>query len=249
MADPIKPIQEIRYTTYLKKTIVQALQPLFDAHPDDTTLKDTKVTLDTPRTELQYPCVVVRFYERDFKSIGVGHSENIETLDVNGDLTGRYHKRKHYIYHGDIEFSIYALTSMDRDLIGDMIVQAVTMSETEVYSRTFLDRIYRFNEATAPGSTDHYVNINTDSIQGFGESQTPAPWGPEDTLVYTKAYRTNVSGEVYSRGVTGFDYGLVERVLQYPYMTGIDSVPDPLGTGPDKVPNTADDAPDPGPWI
>jgi hypothetical protein len=36
---------------------------------------------------------------------------------------GAFQKHKHMLYQGDIEFAIYALSSYDRDLISDAIVQ------------------------------------------------------------------------------------------------------------------------------
>lgn len=248
MPDPIKPIRQIRYKTYLKKAFTQALRPVFKNHPDPL-VATTQVTLDMPLTEQEYPSVVIRFYERDFKNMGVAHEESIETKDLNGDFTGRYQKYKHYLYHGDVEFAVYALSTYDRDLISDALVQILTMGDAEIYTNAFLARLYTSDEMQASGSTSHFVNLNTDSIQGFGENQAPAPWGPEDKVVYSSSYRANMSGEVYSRTVPNVDYGLLERVEIYPYMTSLEPIPNPKWSGPDGIQGTSDDQVDPAPWI
>lgn len=248
MTDPIRPIQQIRYKTYLKKAFTQALRPVFQNHPDSL-VSDTRVTLDMPMTEQEYPAIVIRFYERDFKNMGVAHEEYIENLDSDGLPNGRFQKYRHFLYHGDIEFAVYALSTYDRDLVSDSLVQALTMSDTEIYTNALLARIYVGNEDSVPGSTSHFVNLNTDSIQGFGETQVPAPWGPEDKVVYTASYRANISGEVYSRNQPNVNYGLIENVEMYPYMTNLEGIPTPKWSGPDDLQGTSDDQVDPAPWI
>lgn len=248
MTDPITPISQIRYKTYLKKAFTQGLRPVFENHPDPL-VATTKVTLEMPFTEQEYPAVVIRFYERDFKNVGVAHVETIETKDSNGNFTGRFQKYRHYMYHGDIEFAVYALSTYDRDLVSDALVQMVTMGDTEIYTNALLARIYASNEISAPGSTSHFVNLNTDSFQGFGETAAPAPWGTEDKIVYSSSYRANISGEVYSRTLPNVDYGKLQKIEMFPYITDLEPVPNPKWSGPDGIQGTSDDQDDSAPWI
>lgn len=237
MPEPLLQQQTIKYSSYVKETLVYALRSVFASHPD-AILRSTSVDVDFPLTRNDYPAIVVRFYERGLTNAGVAHIEHIE--DANA--TGRYVKYKHYLYQGDIEFAIYGLSSVDRDLVGDALVQILTMGETEPYSNLLLDRVYdppsipAENEGGAyDPSMDHMMNLNTDKLSGFGETQAIAPWMPEDVLVYQKSYRVEIHGEFYSRTPVATNYGLVTAVQSYPY--------NPDDGEPVPNPNPADPAP------
>jgi hypothetical protein len=197
--------------------MVEALRPVFSDHPDEK-LRETKVTIDFPKDRQHYPAVVVRFYEQEINNAGVGHEENL--VDDNNQVW----KFKHYFYTGDIEFAIYALSSLDRDLIADTIVQTITMGSLTDYTNNFFSRIYPPNSAEVPDSAGHYININSDKINGFSENQTPVPWQSEDDLIYNVSYRTNVWGEFYSLPPE-LPYDYVSGIFNYPYIAGVDDVP------------------------
>lgn len=250
MAEPLQPIQTIRYKTYLKETFVEALKPVFASHAD-ALFRGTKVTIETPFTEAHYPAIVIRFYERTIKNMGVGHQEWFPDEEVGGTgpLDSRFIRYKHSIYTGDVEFAIYALSSLERDLLSDSLVQIISMSEMEPYTSTFLQRIYYPNLNTEPGAQNHMINVNTDVISGMGETQAPAPWQPEDVLVYQAAYRLGVMGEFYSRTPAPVNYGVVTGVDTFPWNPDAgETEPVPDWPGPDHVYGTGDDEVDPAPW-
>jgi hypothetical protein len=220
MAAPLIQQETIKYKTYIKEVIVEALRTVFSTHPDDIIRDKTKIDVDFPLDEVDYPAIIIRFYERSIRNAGVGHVEHLPT--PTDPL--RFYRYKHFLYQGDIEFAVYALSSHDRDLVSDALVQILTMGDTEPYTMAFLDRIYDppsrpdENEGGAyDPSMDHMINLNTDQIQGFGETQTIAPWLPEDTLIYQTSYRIEARGEFYSRTPVSTTYGLVENVESYPY--------------------------------
>jgi hypothetical protein len=250
MAEPLIPVQTIRYKQYVKEALLEALRAVFASHPD-TILRRTSVDIDFPMDEALYPAVVVRFYERSIRNAGIGHSEFLPEIDPDtGDPTGLYIKYKHYLYSGDIEFAIYALSSLDRDLVADTVVQVLTMGDLEPYSDQFLNRIYQADAVQEPSSVDHMINLNTDEIMGFGETQDLAPWGAEDVMIYSTSYRIGIFGEFYSRTPPNTIYGVVEKVETYPYMPAAgETQPNPNWSGPDGIQGTGDDLPDPAPWI
>lgn len=211
----------ISYKTYLKTAMVEAFRAVFGNHRDKL-LKRTKVGIEFPLDQASYPALIVKFFERDIQNAGIGHVEFINHLPV-----------KHYLYHGDIEFSIKGLSSLDRDLLSDTIVQTLTMGELQSYTNNFFRRIYA-NEIKYPLAATNFININTDQVMGFGETAVPAPWGPEDQLVYETAYRTNVFGEFYSPFPT-ITPTIIERVDMFPYLQDVEDVP----TGRED---------DPAPW-
>lgn len=243
MADPLIAVHGVRYKTYLKAVLIESLQTIFAAHPDPL-LSDAHVDVDFSFKEAHYPSVIIRFYERDIHNAGVGHVEWFET-----DISGQFHRYKHYLYAGDIEFAVYALSSYDRDLVSDTLVDILAMGELSTWSNELLRRLYYTDSTEDPITVDHMVTLNTDQIQGFGETQALAPWGPEDVMVYQTAYRVAVRGEIYSRQPVT-QYGLVTDVQTFPYdPTDGEAVPDPDWRGPDKVQGTSDDQPDPAPWV
>lgn len=236
MAELMLPERTIRYKTYVKTALVTALRDVFKVHPDPL-LRKTKITIDYPTSENMYPTIIVRFYERDIRNAGVGH---VEYLPRQGtELAPIYDKFKHYLYNGDIEFAIYALSTRDRDLLADSLVQTIAMADMEAYTNNFLNRIY-FPPDDNEGVDEpwyNFVNLNTDKISGFGETQTQQPWLSEDQLQYQTSYRVGIYGEFYSLPPldTIPGHGLIETVNLYPYMTDLEEVPE--GTV------------DPSPWI
>jgi hypothetical protein len=211
------PEKTIKYKTYVKTALVEALRPVFSNHIDQK-LQPTKVSIDFPKERQAFPSVIVRFYEKEIKNAGVGHEEHF--LDANN----KSWKFKHYFYTGDIELVVYALSSLDRDLISDTLVQTLAMGELADYTNRFFARIYPSNSEAVPDSAGHFININADKISGFGETQTAVPWDSEDDLVYSISYRVEVFGEFYSLP-QDMPYEFVSQVFTYPYIGGVETPP------------------------
>lgn len=238
---PLLPEQTVPYKTWIKTSLVESLRNVFDSHPDSRirthdAVRDgkpikagTKVSIEYPTSELHYPSIVVRFFEREVKNAGVGHVEYILVDELDSIAT----KFRHYLYDGDIEFAIFALSSLDRDLISDSLIQTLAMPDMAAYTKEFWDRIYwpeGVNEVNNKGNWN-YVNLNTDKIQGFGETQTPQPWLSEDQLVYQTSYRLGIFGEFYSLPPVDVpSAGLIQQVNIYPYEQWIPNTPKPDGS-------------------
>lgn len=227
------PQQSIRYKSYIKEALVEGLQAVFKSHRDKV-LRSTKVGIDFPITQVQYPAIQVRFFERSIANAGVGHYETLEDTENPGS----FHKFKHYLFQGDIEFAIYAQSSYDRDLISDSLVQILTMGELETYTNLFFKRLYDPDVLVDPAALETFLTLNTDQIRPFGETQALAPWNPEDEMIYQTSYRIEIHGEIYNRIYEDAEgTGLVERVDLYPYRR-------PLLPEPEPFPHPDD----PSPW-
>lgn len=214
------PLREftVPYKTYVKQSLVESLKVVFDAHVDPL-LKSTRVSIEYPNEKALYPAVIVRFFERQINNAGVGHYEilRVNNLDF---------KFKHYYYTGDIEFAIHALSSLDRDLISDSLVQTIGMGDLTDYTNRFFERIYNQDITEKPKAEYNFININSDTISGFGETQNPAPWQPEDVYVYQTSYRVGIAGEFYSLPPEQHAaLGYVEEVDQYPYIKDLEDIP------------------------
>lgn len=186
------PEKTIKYKTYLKSTLVNALQPVFTGHPDPF-LQDVKVTLDFSMTREAYPAIVIRFFERDIKNIGVGHIEIVYDATLNENIPF-----KHYLYNGDIEFAIYALSSYDRDIMADALIHTIAFGDLYDYSKDFWTSIVSPDTDTIPDALFNFATLGRDTLYGFGETQIPTPWKAEDQLLYLTNYRVPIFGEFYS---------------------------------------------------
>jgi hypothetical protein len=209
--------QTVPYKTWIKSAIVEALRRVFNNHVDKL-LRQVKATIEFPHDRNQYPAIVVRFFERQISNAGVGHVEYLQ-------IEGQTFKFRHRLYTGDVELAIYALSSLDRDLISDSLIQTLAMGDITDYTRPFLDRIY-VSALDKPESEYNTVNLNTDQIMGYGESQTPAPWMSEDTLIYQSSYRFGVLGDFYNLPPNiNKSLDFIRHVIQYPYIGALEPVP------------------------
>lgn len=83
--------QTLQYTTFLKRTMTEALQNAFGFY-EDPTLAKTKIGPDYQTTRANFPSIVVKFYEQQIKNAGVGHVEwgpetNVIVLTGTGKIT------------------------------------------------------------------------------------------------------------------------------------------------------------------
>lgn len=219
------PQETIRYSTYIKRAVVEALRDVFADHVDEI-LRETKIKIQSPKAKADYPTIFVKFYEREIKPVGIGGGEQWIDLSFM-DFEGVYRFKKSF-YWADLEFEILALSTPDRDLIGDSLIQTIQMGNLESYTNQFFERIYPSEEAQEdvyPDSVWHYISINTDQISGFGEREGQTPWASEDGKIYKKSYRVPVFGEFYSVPPEA-PAGFIEKVNLFPYMGGIDDIPE-----------------------
>lgn len=293
--------QTLQYKTFVKRTMVEALQNAFGLY-EDSTLAKVKAAIDYSNDRADFPAVIVKFYERTIQNAGVGHVEwgpdegelilsgqgtlvagsgEITGLETTEDIypgvtavkgigipprsfvlrvlssssilinklayeTGQFElhfqgavnlntkfiEYHHSIYHGDIAFEVYGMSSVDRDKTADALVEIVQMGSVGLEGLNFQERIYHTIGLT-PYSNWHFITVNTDLLSGYGEREEAPPWGPEDALLYRVEYRIPVIGEFYSitPKTTPGKLGLIKEVDLYPW-----SPQNPYDTPPDEFP-------------
>lgn len=88
--------------------------------------------------------------------------------------------------------------------------------------------VFDFNVDDAVDPTRYnFVNLNTDKIGGFGESQSAAPWLSEDQLQYLVSYRVGIFGEFYTLPPDiRTPVGRVTKVTLLPYIQQLEPVPE-----------------------
>lgn len=217
------PQYTLRYKTFVKQGLVEALQAAFAGHPDPT-VADAKVGIDFEDDDFKLPAVIIKFYESKLPNAGVGHYEWLPfPLTANpADTSTVFVKYMHRLYKGDIEFEIFGLSSLDRDLISDALIEVLAMDEVSAPGQAFLNRFYNAIQSIDFGLW-HFPTLNLDDISGYGEQQMLAPWSPEDQLVYQTAYRVPILGEFYSyTPPEPLTSGPIEEVDVYDYPVGPD---------------------------
>jgi hypothetical protein len=226
----------IRYRTYIKETMVEALRQVFDGEHPDALLRNINVTPELPTTRSSFPAIIIRYFNRSLHNAGVGHHEWFR-VTPDGYEPKLFQKFRHFYYNGDVEFKVLALSSKDRDFLADALVQTIGMANAEEYTKAFIIRVYDSNQAAEPDSLYHFINLSTDEFQELGDQEQNAPWMEEDLLVYSATFRVPIFGEFYSRVLTDTtSYGFVEKVEVYPWIANIETEPNPN-------PN------DPSPWL
>lgn len=237
------PELSVKYKTFLKTAVQEGLAAVFAAHPDEMlrTREETfdghpvtrgaKVTLEWPKTRDRYPCIIVRFFERNVQRMGVGHEEWIKLQSTDLAPTRMFHN----IYDGDLEFAIYGLSNYDRDLMSDTLVQTLTMGWLEGWTNNFMNRLYgqSYNYAaladadikSVPDAHWNSVTLNHDTVSGFGETQAPVPWQAEDEQLYIVQHRVALLGEFYSVPPSDVTDDFVRNVPLFPYIEDLEDVP------------------------
>lgn len=135
------PQQTLQYKTFLKRTITEALQNAFKLyglkepeapHQFDDTLGKTKIGPDYQTTRVNFPSIVIKFYEQQIRNAGVGHMEwGPETTEINLTGTGHITKGSGEVTKLDTtQFLIPGITEVKGDGIpkGALVIRIVDQS-------------------------------------------------------------------------------------------------------------------------
>lgn len=137
------PQQTLQYKTFLKRTMTEALQNAFalyglkepeSPHQYDATLGKTKIGPDYQTTRVNFPSVVVKFYEQQIMNAGVGHMEwGPETTEINLTGTGHIEAGSGEITELDtVQFLLPGITEIKGDGIPKGAIVIRVVDETSV---------------------------------------------------------------------------------------------------------------------
>jgi hypothetical protein len=203
----------VAYKTTINRTIVMALKEVFTASYPDGDFQNLNITTDYPLTEIEYPAIVVKYNEQRVLNAGVGHREYFE--DPFGGLREWGHRR----FEGNLEFTIYALSPLDRDVLSDALIEILSFGRLDPLQNNFFIRVYGA-EGVDVGVLGllHQISVNTDEIEAQGEANQIAPWQPEDVLVYTNGYTTECHGGFYNTVRDTDPLGFIQNSTIIPYL-------------------------------
>lgn len=194
MTDPIRRQVGVGYKTAVKRTMVKALRAAFtDNFPEDQ-FQDLRIVPEFPLSREKYPAIYISYNGTVNKNAGVGHEETFQdSLNV---MRTWNHRR----FEGSIDFTCLGLTPLDRDILADALHEVLTFGWLTDTMSGFFDIIY--GDPDAPYSSAALLlaqlDLNTDIITPGGESASPAPWEPEDQLLYQDVYNLEVHGSYYN---------------------------------------------------
>lgn len=218
MSPRMRTEKVVGYTTMVNRTIVDGLRAVFTDQFPEKQLRNLRFSPDYPLTRTEYPMVLVDFDDRSNKNAGVGHSE------LFYDERGILREWNHRLFEGTLTLTVMALTTLDRDIIGDALVEMLAFGQMSHMSlqRNLFTRLYGdpddVQHSPVLRRTLSHISISTDEIQAGGKSASLAPWGPEDVMVFEKSYSLELHGGYYNSAPDQERPGteLVSNVFVYP---------------------------------
>src|SRR6476646_5417126 len=151
------------YKIGVKEQVVEALRHVFnDQYPDSQLRGHISVVSEYPGTETTYPVIVVRFQPQEVKNIGIGHYEFDDASPGKRIL--------HWRFQGTITFTVYALTTIDRDKILAGLTNLFAFGTDIPEFQTFQDQIHDQTFVT--------LTILSDSFSEGTDMAMPPSWNP-----------------------------------------------------------------------
>jgi hypothetical protein len=203
------------------RQVTNALRKTFDGTFPETDLFPNQIyTGPNFQYERQnYPAIYVAYQEQEIKNIGLGH--RIRAVDDQG--LDRILSQA--IASGAIQFTVMALTPLERDTLMDALSDVLVFGKNNQSHKAIFWK--EINDADFL-----WLTINTESIQPGGVSNATTPWNAEDELLFTGSYMVTSSAEFYSDFDTS-EFVPINKVTILPYRED------------QQVPTGADD---PAPW-
>jgi hypothetical protein len=217
----------LEYTTFIKRALTEAMQDALNSYQDPT-INSVKAAVDFTFDRFTLPAIIMRYSDQTINNIGVGHYEILPVNNVSSP--SQYITYYHRLYNGTVTFDIYTLSSVDRDLLRDLIIEILGMTNSlpAPEGNAFTQRFYWYLNQT-PYGLWHFPVLNLDLISGSGESEETSPFYAEDQMVYRYAYQVPIMGEFYSVTPANPDLNtstlIIDEVILYPQMAGYDPAP------------------------
>jgi hypothetical protein len=207
------PEQTIPYLTFIKATVVSALRSAFANHPDNFLAK-TNIRLERSQEKLDYPMIVIKYYGRNVKRIGIANVQYMDNTMIPSIPT--LQPLTIFTYEGDVEFSVYALDTLTRDRLVDSLITIVSSQNLGGWVDDFYDSVYDKSQVAEPASDYNQLIFNTDEFTPFGATDQATPWRSENELLYKDVYRTNIFGQFMSLPTSDPVLNYINKILLYP---------------------------------
>jgi len=184
------------------RQVVNALRKTFDNDYPDTSLRNLYIGPDFQYERSKYPAIIIRFEPTTVRNLGMGHY----VVDTDNQGFDRiYHQ---WYFEGSIAFTVWALSSYQRDVLLDNIMDVIAFGRYKTNTSAFYNEIYDDDFIT--------LNMQTEDIRPGTNSTSEVPWQAENEQFYTGSWWTQVTGHFYSDGTTGALVP-IRQINAYPY--------------------------------
>lgn len=195
--------------TPTKKLVIQALRATFTSMYPDTKLASMNIDLEYPYLVDHYPGIWVRFSPSKIQASGL----SLTQTSVNNDEIFSV-----WYFEGTVSFTIIALTSLERDLISDGVIEAYAFAAQMPSASPFY--------ATIQSSDLINMTLQSDILSPGGQSETiGTPWD-DDKIAYEDRYSFQVVGQVRSRVQPGVVFTNLSEIQTFSTLTNVDGAPD-----------------------
>lgn len=234
MAERTTELRVSSHRRLVTRALVTALQSVFDDQYDrDRQFQTLHVGPTYPMSEVGYPAVVIEYENTRVMNAGVGHEEWFEDAD------NILRKWNHSRFEGNINLEILALTTLDRDLLADAVIEVLRFGRLDSAMESFFDTLYGNPNDPDVELVFSQLMLNVDDISGAGNSETLAPWGAEDVHVYETSYTLEIHGGYYNI-IPEATWQVVTKVGSASFLEGWEDIqfdvpyynPDTLWTNP-----------------
>jgi len=193
--------------TPVKKVMIQALRATFtDLYPNER-LSDLSLELEYPYKQEQYPGIWVRFSLSSLRSSGLNPTHQTDT-----EIYHVWH------YEGTVTFMVFALSSKERDLVSDGIIEAYAFAKVMPSASSFYQTI---NDSDLIN-----MSLQEDILSSGGQTESVGtPWD-DDKIVYEDRYSFEVIGQVRSRVQPGVVFTNLSEITVAGTLTNVDGAPD-----------------------
>lgn len=199
--------------TPTKKLIIRALRATFTAlYPNDK-MSSMNIDMEYPYKEEHYPGIWVRFSPSKIQASGL--YPNLHTAD---EIYAVWH------FEGVVSFTIIALSSKERDLISDGVIEAYAFAALMPTASPFY--------ATIAASDLINMTLQSDVLSPGGQTETVGtPWD-DDKIAYEDRYSFEVVGQVRSRVQPSVIFTNLSEIQVGSALTNVTGAPNNL-TGDD----------------
>jgi hypothetical protein len=199
------------------RQVTNALRKTFDTDYPDEMFRDIYLGPNFQMAREKYPAIYVAYQENDIRQIGLGH-----LLDVIDDQ-GMDRVVQQAVARGAIQFTVMALTPLERDTLMDYLADLLLFSRKDdsVSKNVFWREIHDAGYI--------WLTLNNEHLTPGGISSQAAPWQSENDLLFTGSYMVQSTAEFFSDMDTS-TLVPVTKVKVYPYR---EDQPVPTGTNDD----------------
>lgn len=191
------------YKVSIKREIVDALRDAIkEDYADSEVVDKLEVSLEYPTTQVGFPRIMITLNEQGLQSAGVGHFEQGVTE------TGANALIRHFRFTATVTFTIYALSSLERDELSSILVGILAFPQGSIASSKFWSEIYDADFID--------MQMGSDVINPSGDQVEDVPWDDQTRKMYTASYSVPIIGEFYTRA-NGVSLMVINDVRLYPY--------------------------------